>query len=227
MKKRLALYAVIVFCVIFLASCSNENAGPIVLGPAGSYVGNLHTHTVASDGVNTYHEMVAEAERIGLDFLVITDHQTISTAARTYCPKERRLLCVLGEEIFTTDGHMIAIDISEVIPAGLSAQKTIDLIHEQGGLAIAAHINDQYGLGINQSTLKELVGLDAVEYTPVDKQDWYENIKFMPGYSNVFDSDAHSTEMLRNAANKCAMSELSIEGLKQAIKNGKCEVYFK
>jgi predicted metal-dependent phosphoesterase TrpH len=227
MKERLAFYATIAFCAIFLTSCSNEKAGPVVLGPAGGYVGNLHTHTVASDGVNTYHEMIDEADRIGLDFLVITDHQTISTAARAYCPREKRLLCVLGEEIFTTDGHMIAIDIRDVIPAGLSAQETIDRIHEQGGLAIAAHLNEPHGYGINQTTLEGLVGLDAVEYTPIDKQEWYGNIEFMPGYSNVFDSDAHSTEMLRNAANKCAMSELSIEGLKQAIKEGKCEVYFK
>jgi len=225
MFRKTLLYSALMLSMLTGTSCGKVDPGRVLRG-AGTYEGNLHTHTIASDGENTYHEMVDGAVEEGLDFLVITDHHKISAAARFYCPRERRLLCVLGEEINTLEGHMLAVGIKEAVPGGLSAQETIDSIHLQGGLAIAAHLNEPHGYGINQTDLEKLVGLDAVEYTPIDKQDWYGNIDFLPGYPAVFDSDAHSTNMLRNVANSCALEELSIDGLRQAIKDGKCEVYF-
>src|SRR5262249_57729273 len=46
---------------------------------------------------------------------------------------------VVGEEVSTLNGHVLALWIEEAIPSGLSAERTIALIHEQGGLAVAAH----------------------------------------------------------------------------------------
>lgn len=44
------------------------------------YVGDIHTHTVASDGVLTVEELAAHARRHGLDFLAVTDHNQMSTS---------------------------------------------------------------------------------------------------------------------------------------------------
>jgi predicted metal-dependent phosphoesterase TrpH len=46
---------------------------------------------------------------------------------------------VVGEEISTLNGHLIGLYLSEQVPPGLSARETIRLIHDQGGLAVAAH----------------------------------------------------------------------------------------
>ena len=44
------------------------------------YKGDLHTHTVASDGVLRIEELAQHAQRNGLDYLAITDHnQVVST----------------------------------------------------------------------------------------------------------------------------------------------------
>lgn len=43
--------------------------------------GDLHTHTLASDGVLTAAELAWHAKRHGLDFVAITDHNQMSTAA--------------------------------------------------------------------------------------------------------------------------------------------------
>ena len=42
--------------------------------------GDLHVHTLASDGVHTVDELAWKAKRNGLDFLAITDHNQMSTA---------------------------------------------------------------------------------------------------------------------------------------------------
>ena len=42
--------------------------------------GDLHVHTLASDGVHTVEELAWKARRNGLDFLAITDHNQMSTA---------------------------------------------------------------------------------------------------------------------------------------------------
>ena len=43
-------------------------------------IGDLHVHTLASDGVHSVEELAWKAKRNGLDFLAITDHNQSSTA---------------------------------------------------------------------------------------------------------------------------------------------------
>ena len=107
----------------------------------------LHTHTnyshrskVFYDGVNSPEEMVRQAARNGTGALVITDHDTMKGF-----PKARKagrkygIQVIPGEEVTTKRGHVVAVNIQDAIPAGLSLRETIDRIHSQGGLAIASH----------------------------------------------------------------------------------------
>jgi predicted metal-dependent phosphoesterase TrpH len=43
----------------------------------GRLRGNLHAHTTHSDGVRSPGELIAEYERLGYDFLAITDHEDL------------------------------------------------------------------------------------------------------------------------------------------------------
>jgi hypothetical protein len=79
---------------------------------AGWYRGDLHTHTVHSDGLNTIPELAAYARQRGLDFLAITDHNTCSHHAEMALlgdagPPDGRagILLVPGEEVTTYGGH--------------------------------------------------------------------------------------------------------------------------
>lgn len=51
--------------------------------------GDLHVHTTLSDGSLGMEEVIAQAKRIGLDFISITDHDTMSSVSRAKILGER------------------------------------------------------------------------------------------------------------------------------------------
>ena len=76
--------------------------------PSRWYRGALHSHTVHSDGYNTIDEYVAEAQRVGLDFLAITDHNTCSHFQEIAGRSGGEPLLIPGEEVTTAWGHASA-----------------------------------------------------------------------------------------------------------------------
>jgi hypothetical protein len=87
--------------------------------------------------------MVQAASKAGLQIIAVTDHDTMEGAfrAREYSLRRPDLgvQVVLGEEVSTMNGHVIGLFLQKFIPARLSAKRTVQLIHQQGGIAILAH----------------------------------------------------------------------------------------
>ena len=103
---------------------------------------DLHMHTTASDGWPTPRELVDHAaRRARLDVIAVTDHDTIEGAlrARDYAAKRARFHVIVGEEVSSRDGHIVALFLERRVRPGVSAAATVHAIHDQGGLAIAAH----------------------------------------------------------------------------------------
>jgi predicted metal-dependent phosphoesterase TrpH len=103
---------------------------------------DLHTHTNASDGWPTPHQLVDHAARQArLDLIAVTDHDTIEGALRAaeHAARRSRLQVIIGEEVSSRDGHIIGLFLERRVRPGLSAAATVHSIHEQGGIAIAAH----------------------------------------------------------------------------------------
>jgi hypothetical protein len=104
---------------------------------------DLHVHSRWSDGAQSPEAVVLAASRRRLDVIAITDHDEIRGAlrAREFAAAHAALgvEVVVGEEISTLNGHLLGLWLSERVPPGLSALRTIELIHAQGGLAVAAH----------------------------------------------------------------------------------------
>ena len=69
--------------------------------------GDLHMHTVHSDGDWTIAELISSARNAGLDFVCITDHNTASHHAEIdrSVSSARQPLVLRGEEITTYGGH--------------------------------------------------------------------------------------------------------------------------
>jgi hypothetical protein len=95
--------------------------------------GDLHTHTVHSDGAQTVPELARFAARRGLDFIAVTDHNTVSHHAELPGAAARYGISLIpGQEITTADGHAGAlgdlgwIDFREPADSWLAAT-------EQGG----------------------------------------------------------------------------------------------
>src|SRR5215831_14999832 len=101
---------------------------------------DLHMHTTCSDGRATPEQLAVHLARGPLAVAAVTDHDTIEGALRV----EEALAgagpeIVVGSEVSSADGHVLALFIDRDVPAGHSAEWTIAAIHDQGGLAIAAH----------------------------------------------------------------------------------------
>lgn len=106
-------------------------------------IADLHVHTTASDGHSTTSEVLAAARRAGLDVVAITDHDTIISAreAQRMAPAFA-IEVVVGEEVSTREGHLLALFIEEWISPGRPLADTIAEVHAQGGLCIVAHPYD-------------------------------------------------------------------------------------
>jgi hypothetical protein len=72
--------------------------------------GDLHTHTVHSDGALTVSELAALAADRGLEFLAVTDHNTVSHHAELAAASLRYGITLLpGQEVTTDGGHAGAL----------------------------------------------------------------------------------------------------------------------
>jgi predicted metal-dependent phosphoesterase TrpH len=124
----------------------------------------FHAHTSASkDSLTRPAELVAAARRKGIDRVVVTDHNSIegARAAQKLDPE----LVIVGEEIMTTRGEILAAYVTEEIPAGLSPQETIRRLREQGAFVSVSHPFDRLRAGgWDETDLLEILPLvDAIE----------------------------------------------------------------
>jgi predicted metal-dependent phosphoesterase TrpH len=122
---------------------------------------DLHIHTRASDGIDPIPAILDFVEhRTELDVIAITDHERIDAAiaARTMARDlGHRAQVVVGEEVSTLGGHLLALFIEERVRPLRSLRTTIAEIHEQGGLAIPAHPLVPYPLCAQGWVLRRLI----------------------------------------------------------------------
>jgi hypothetical protein len=110
------------------------------------YRGDMHLHTVHSDGRRLPEEVAAGARAAGLDFMVSTDHNTTSSHAVWGKFAGPDLLILNGEEITTRNGHYLGLGIARDRWIDWRYRSVDDAlgffteqIHGAGGLAVAAH----------------------------------------------------------------------------------------
>ena len=112
----------------------------------GWYRGDLHTHTVHSDGRRQIAEMVSAASSAGLDFIVSTDHNTNSGNRAWAATGIDRLDIIPGEEVTTRHGHWLAIGLPpggwvdwRYAPRDGVFANYAARVRTDGGLVVAAH----------------------------------------------------------------------------------------
>lgn len=106
---------------------------------------DLHMHTTWSDGGHSVRELLEHvSSHTDLDIIAITDHDCIEGAleARHLAPRYG-VEVVIGQEVTTNRGHLLALFIKRLVEPGLSIRETVHRVHEQGGLAILAHPFDR------------------------------------------------------------------------------------
>lgn len=106
---------------------------------------DLHCHTAASfDSLAAPEAVVRAAAKRGLTHIVISDHDRIDGALRARNAAPDGLTVIVGEEIKTADGDLVAAFLQEAVPPGLPARDTIDAVRAQGGLVGIPHPFDRY-----------------------------------------------------------------------------------
>jgi predicted metal-dependent phosphoesterase TrpH len=104
---------------------------------------DLHIHTSYSDGWPSPGAVVDHVAGLGcLDVIAITDHDTIEGALRGVelaAGRSDAPAVIVGEEVSSRHGHILGLFLEKRVPPGMSAAATIEAIHDQRGVAVAAH----------------------------------------------------------------------------------------
>ena len=102
--------------------------------------GDLHTHTVHSDGVLTVSQLAALAAGRGLDFLAVTDHNTVSHHAELAAASRQYGITLLpGQEVTTDGGHAGALGDVGWIDFREEPDAWLDATEAAGGLLSVNH----------------------------------------------------------------------------------------
>jgi len=124
----------------------------------------LHSHTYASgDCLMRPVDVVRTCERKGIHRLAVTDHNTLRGALELHDLAPG--LVVVGEEIMTTQGELLAYFVKEEAPPGLSPTETIARLRAQGAVISVAHPFDRLRQGAwCEADLAAIIHLvDAIE----------------------------------------------------------------
>jgi hypothetical protein len=120
-----------------------ERAAPrdLPAGPGRRWLaGDLHAHTVHSDGALTVPELAVLAVERGLDFLAVTDHNTISHHAELAGAARRYGITLLpGQEVTTDGGHAGALGDVGWIDFRREPDHWLDATQARGGLLSVNH----------------------------------------------------------------------------------------
>ena len=187
-----------------------------------------HIHSIYSgDARSEPKDILKQAKSIGLDAIAISDHNEIK-GSRIARELAEDIIVVPSIEISTDKGHILGMGVDEIIPKGLSAIETVDLIHDAGGLAIVPHPFSFYRHGLFCNVDKNLV-VDGVET---------KNARYIVGYSNNLSqnlayekrlatlgaSDSHFIESIGDAFTEVnTYGDDTVDGILEAIRHRRCK----
>ena len=192
----------------------------------------LHAHSALSyDGRDPVELLLEQAEAVGLDALAVTDHDEIEASlSAAAAAREYGLVGIPGMEVSSAAGHVLALGVEELVPAGLPFDETVDRVRELGGLAVVPHPfqSSRHGVAAHVSR-GQLASADAVEVY---------NSRLFTGWSNrqaerfadtyevpmTAGSDAHIAEMVGQAVTEVDAYHRSAEGVLDAIEAGRTTV---
>ena len=189
----------------------------------------LHAHSAASyDGRDSVEILLERAAEVGLDALAVTDHDEISASVRAAdLAPEYDLVGIPGIEISSAAGHVIGLNVTDLIEPGLSFSETLHQIRQQGGIAVVPHPFQEMRSGVLANISKgALRDADAIEVY---------NSRLVTGYSNrqarrfaerhglpiTAGSDAHVSDMIGRAVTIVDADERTADSICDAVADGR------
>ncbi len=156
---------------------------------------DFHVHSIGSpDSVSKPEDLLSRAKRIGLGKLVITDHNNIAVAAELQ--QQYPDFVIVGEEILTTSGEILALFVKEQLPKGIEPEEAFRRLREQGAFISLSHpyAHRRHGWSAEEMD-RWLPYLDAIEISNGRNRRWMNEsaIAFAAarGLGGTAGSDAH------------------------------------
>lgn len=148
--------------------------------------GALHIHTYHSDGTGSVREVARAAKNCGLEWIWITDHDTV--AGRADEGMIDGVLTMIGYEITPERNHYLVGDVGDVISRDLPAAEYVAEVARQGGVGVVAHPDER---ATNEYTRpfrwddwsqRGFTGIELWNYM----SDWVEHYTPQSKYLNFF-----------------------------------------
>jgi len=192
----------------------------------------LHAHSALSyDGRDPVDLLLEQAAAVGLDALAVTDHDEIdaSVEAAEKAP-DYGLVGIVGMEVTSAVGHVLAFGIEEGVESGLPFDETLDRIRDQGGIAVVPHPFQKSRHGVAAHVGEEqLADADAVEvynsrlFTGRSNRQ-AEKFAVRNGLPMTAGTDAHISEMVGQAVTEVGADERSAAAILDGIGAGRTSV---
>ena len=123
-----------------------------------SSVGAIHIHSVYSDGTGNVDSISKAAKKAGLDWIIITDHNSFEIEEGIY----NGVYVIKGEEISPKDeNHYLALGIDKYIQPNTDAKHNVEAVKLNGGFGFAAHPNE----GVNSQGCPRLNKHQPIKWT--------------------------------------------------------------
>lgn len=191
----------------------------------------LHCHShhsegtrVKVEGMNSPSEIVEHAKRIGIGAVAITDHDVFKACGEAKAAaKKHGIIYIPAEEVYTSEGHMLAIGINEWVKPHRNFMETIDAIHSQGGIAVSPHAFDIYNKGMKDNA-RFCDAMEIFNCLNLDRLANFKGRRFSRAFNvpGVAGSDAHTLSMMGHGLNE--IGAWDAESILKSIRKGRVSV---
>ena len=153
------------------------------------YVGSIHIHSKFSDGSGNADEIAEIANEVGLDFIILTDHNTLRALHEGFEKWYGNTLLLVGTEINdkVNKNHYLAMNIEKTFSTRLTAKDYVKKVKDAGGIGFIAHPFE------NRHSMKEhppypWTDWDAGEFTGMEiwnhMSEWMEGLTEQNKYNH-------------------------------------------
>ncbi|USZ67699.1 PHP domain-containing protein [Halorussus salilacus] len=194
-----------------------------------------HVHSEDSyDGHEPVELLLEQASDIGLDGVVVTDHDAIEESLRAAdLAPEYGLLGIPGVEVSTAAGHLLAIGVEQRPEPYRPLGETVETVRDMGGVAVIPHPFQRTRHGVRKRRIRDC---DAIEVFNSWLFTGYRNRRARRfaaerDYPGVAASDAHSATYLGRAYTELAIdgvesrADLDGEDVVEAFREGDAEIH--
>ncbi len=145
------------------------------------YIGAIHMHSIYSDGSGKPDEIAEIASEAGLDYIILTDHNTLRALEEGHEGWHDNTLLLIGCEINDKENknHYLALGINETFSTRISAKQYVKKVNEAGGFGFIAHPHEKR-THMEEHPPYPWVDWDIDDFTGIEiwnhMSEWMENL---------------------------------------------------